>query len=107
MRQYQPGGFLSSLAQQLSGSQAPPVAPAPKKKKKNKIQLPAFELPDWMKEPPTLPDVSDAVLPTVPTPDPLAKVSVSSGEEMRLRKKRRGLLAAAGTAGNSGGWLKA
>jgi hypothetical protein len=98
------GGFLSQFASMLGGAQAP-SAPAKKaKKKKATDSLPKFEIPEWMKNPPTLPDVSDATLPSVPVPDPLAKLSVTSGEEARLRRKRKGIKMAVG-AGETGGWM--
>jgi hypothetical protein len=76
---------------------------AKKKKKSSTLVAPELEVPDWMKLPPTLPQI-DITMPEVPVPDPLATQSVSSGEEQRLRRRRKGILSSVG-AGETGGWM--
>jgi hypothetical protein len=94
--------FSNALgASTVSNAQTAAVKP---KKKNSKLVAPELAVPEWMTKPPTLPEIN-IEMPEVPVPDPLAQMSVSSGEEQRLRRRRRGILASQGGAGNSGGWM--
>lgn len=101
-------GALQSLFGTSMKQSAAQVTPTVKKKTKAP-ELPAMQLPSWMTDISSIlnamntPSV-DLTMPSIPVPDPLSTLSVSSGQEQRLRRKRSGILSAIGSSGDSGGW---
>lgn len=100
-----------SILQQALGSSVKKSAAqvTPKAKKKaDAAKAPAMEVPSWLTD---ISSILSAIgtqgttinMPNVPVPDPLASLSVSSGEERKLRRKKSGILSAFG-AGETGGF---
>jgi hypothetical protein len=115
-----PFHVLDIAAYKGGGSSAPRrgTSKSPTKEKERKVIAPPrpgavkATLPDALKKPPEAPVVAPVTVPTTPPPGPVAPVVPPAAQVMGLtttgedakRRRRQGILAAIGQAGDSGGY---